>query len=172
MLKKLKLNYSMKYLEDFLELTPKKDVLFILGDCNAQVWKDTWSNRQVWPWGTEWSRAKANRVLPREFMVIANTLFQQHKRWLYIRALPDGQCRNQIDYILCRRRWRNSIQSAKTRLWADCSSDHELLIDKFRLKLKKVGKTTRPFRYDLNQVPYDYTVDVTNRFKGPSIKVW
>ena len=123
-------------------------------------------NRQVWPWSTKWSKAKANRVLPREFMVIANTLFQQHKRWLYIRALPDGQCRNQIDYILCRRRWRNSIQSAKTRLWADCSSDHELLIDKFRLKLKKVGKTTRPFRYDLNQVPYDYTVDVTNRFKG------
>ena len=56
--------------------------------------------------------------------------------------------------------------SAKTRLGADCGSDHELLIAKFRLKLKKVGKTTRPFRYDLNQIPYDYTVEVTNRFKG------
>ena len=63
-------------------------------------------------------------------------------------------------------RWRSSIQSAKTRLGADCSSDHELLIAKFRLKLKKVGKTTRPFRYDLNQILYDYTVEVTNRFKG------
>ena len=63
-------------------------------------------------------------------------------------------------------RWRSSIQSAKTRPEADCGSDHELLIDKFRLKLKKVGKTTRPFRYDLNQIPYDYTVEVTNRFKG------
>ena len=61
---------------------------------------------------------------------------------------------------------RNSTQSAKTRPGADCGSDHELLIAKFRLKLKKVGKTTRPFRYDLNQIPYNYTVEVTNRFKG------
>ena len=58
------------------------------------------------------------------------------------------------------------MHSAKTRLGGDYSSDHELLIAKFRLKLKKMGKTTRPFRYDLNQIPYDYTVDVTNRFKG------
>ena len=61
------------------------------------------------------------------------------------------------------------MQSAKTRPGADCGSDHELLISKFRLKLKKVGKTTRPFRYDLNQIPYNYTVEVTNRFKGFSL---
>ena len=72
----------------------------------------------------------------------------------------------QIDYSLCSQRWRSSLQSAKTRLGADCGSDHELLIAKFRLKLKKVGKTTRPFRYDLNQILYDYTVKVSNRFKG------
>ena len=72
----------------------------------------------------------------------------------------------QTDYTLCSRRWRNSIQSAKTRLGADCGSDHELLIAKFTLKLKKVGKTTWAFRYDLNQIPYDYTVEVANRFKG------
>ena len=63
-------------------------------------------------------------------------------------------------------KWRSSIQSAKTRLGADCDSDHEQLIAKFRLKLKKVGKTTRPFRYDVNQIPNDYTVEVRNRFKG------
>ena len=63
-------------------------------------------------------------------------------------------------------KWRSSIQSIKTRLGAENGSDHELLIGKFRLKLKKVGKTTRPFRYDLNQIPYDYTVEVRNRFKG------
>ena len=73
---------------------------------------------------------------------------------------------NQIDYILCRQRWRNSIQSAKTRPGADCGSDHELLILKFCLKLTKVGKTTRPLRNELNQIPYNYTVEVTNRFKG------
>ena len=60
----------------------------------------------------------------------------------------------------------DSIQSAKTRLGADCGSDHELLIAKFRFKLKKAGKTTTPFRYDLNNIPYDYTVEVTNTFKG------
>ena len=70
------------------------------------------------------------------------------------------------DYILCSQRWRSSIQSAKTRPGADCGSDHELLIAKFIFELKKVGKTTRPFRYDLNQIPYDYTVEVRNRFKG------
>ena len=58
------------------------------------------------------------------------------------------------------------IQSAKTRLGADCGSDHEFLIAKFRLKLKKVGKTTKPFRYNLNQIPYDYAVELKNRFKG------
>ena len=71
-----------------------------------------------------------------------------------------------LDYILCSQRWRSSIQSAKTRPETDCGSDHELLIATFRLKLKIVGKTTRSFRYDLNQIPYDYTVEVRNRFKG------
>ena len=71
-----------------------------------------------------------------------------------------------MDYILCSQRWRSSIHSAKTRLGAHCGSDPEHLIAKFRLKLKKVEKTTRPFRYDLNQIPYDCTVEVTNRFKG------
>ena len=77
---------------------------------------------------------------------------------------PDGQYQNQIDYIFSSQRWRSSIQSAKTRPEADCGL--ELLIAKFRLKLKKLGKITRPFRYDLNQIPYDYTVEITNRFKG------
>ena len=76
----------------------------------------------------------------------------------------------EIRLILCSQRWRSSIQSAKRRWGADCGSDHELLIAKFRLKLKKVGKTTRPFRYDLNQIPYDYTVEVRNRFKGRDLK--
>ena len=98
--------------------------------------------------------------------VIANTLFQQHKRKLYTWTSPDGQHQNQIDYMFCSQRWRSSIQSAKTKLGVDCGSGHELLVAKFRLKLKKVGKATRPFRYDLNQIPYDYTVEMTNRFKG------
>ena len=68
--------------------------------------------------------------------------------------------------FFCSQIWGSSIQSAKRRLGTDCGSNHELLIAKFRLKLKKVGKTTIPFRYDLNQIPYHYTVEVRNRFKG------
>ena len=95
-----------------------------------------------------------------------NTLFQQHKTRLYTRTSPDGQHQNQIDYTLCSQRWRSSIESAKTRPGAYCGSDDELLIEKFRLKLKNIEKTTRPFKYDLNQIPYDYTVvEVTNIFK-------
>ena len=103
-------------------------------------------------------------------LVIANTLFQQHKKRLYTWTSPNGQYQNQIDYILWSQRWRSQQKSLysqhKTRPGADCGSDHELLIAKFRLKLKKVGKTTSPFRYDLNQIPYDNTVEVRNRFKG------
>ena len=68
--------------------------------------------------------------------------------------------------FFCSQRWRSFIQSGNTRLGADYSSDHELLIAKFRFKLKKLQKTTRPFRYDLNQIPYNYTLEVRNRFKG------
>ena len=98
-------------------------------------------------------------------LVIGNTRFQQHKR-LYTGTSPDGQYQNETDYILCNQRWRSSIQSTKTRPGADCRTDHELLITKFRLKLKKIGKTARPFRCDVNQIPYDYTMEMRNRFKG------
>ena len=95
-------------------------------------------------------------------LFITNTLFQQYKRQLYTWTSPDGE----DGAALYSQRWRSSIQWAKTRPGADYGSDHELLIAKFRIKLKKVGKTTRPFSYDPNQIHYDYTAEVTNRFKG------
>ena len=88
------------------------------------------------------------------------------------RSLLQHQYWNQIDYILCSQWWRSSIQSAKPRPGADCGSYHEPLIVKFRLKLKKIGKNTRPFRYDINQIAYDYTVEVRNRFKGIDLIEW
>ena len=142
--------------------------LFNVGDWNAQVEsQETPGLTGKFGLGV-WNEAGQRLI---EFsqenaLVIANTLFQQHNRRLYTWTSPDGQHQNQTDYILCSQRWRSSIQSAKTRLGADCGSYHELLIAKFRLKLKEVGKTTRPFRYDLNQIPYHYTVEVRNRFKG------
>ena len=142
-------------LQDILELTPKKDVLFIIGEWNAKV------GSQETPGVTgKFDLGMQNEAGQRliEFcqentLVIANTFFQQHKRRLYTWTSPDGQHQNQMDYILCSQRWRSSIQSTKTRPGADCGSDRELLITRFRLKLKKVGKTARPFRYDLNQIP-------------------
>ena len=128
--------------------------------------RDSWSNRQVWPWSTKWSGAKANRMLPRQRTGHSKHPISSHKRQHYTRRTsPDGQHQNQIDYILYSQRWRSSIQSAKTRPGADCGSYHEHLIAKCRPKWKKVGKTTRPFTYDLNQITYNYTVEVTNRFK-------
>ena len=130
-------------LQDLLELTPKKDVLFIIGDWNANV-RSQETPGVTGKFGLGVQNKAGQRLI--EFcqenaLVIANTLFQQHKRRLYTWTSPDGQHRNQTDYILCSKRWRSSIQSTHTRPGADCGSDHELLITKFRLKLKKAGKT-------------------------------
>ena len=107
--------------------------------------------------------------MPRDHNGHSKYLFQPHKRRFYTWTSPDGRHQYQIDYILCSQRWKSSIQSAKIRPGVDCGSEHEIRIAKFRFKLKKVGKTTRPFRYDLNEIPYDYTVEMRNRFKGPDL---
>ena len=139
-------------LQDLLELTPQQDVLFIIGEWNAKVGSQK-TPGVTGKFGLGVQNEAGQRLIQfcqENPLVIANTLFQQHKRRLYTWTSPDGQYQNQIDYILYSQRWRSSIQSAKTRPGADCGSDHELLIAKFRLKLKKVGKTIRPFRYDLS----------------------
>ena len=111
-------------------------------------------------------QGKTNRVLARKCTghskhplptTQEKTLHIDITRWSTLKS---------VNYMLCSQRWRSSIHSTKTRPGSDCGSDHELLITKFRLKLKKVGKTTRPFRYDLNKIPYDYTVEMRNRFKA------
>ena len=112
------------------------------------------------------NQGKGYRVLPRECTGHSKQpLPTTGEKTLYMTS-PDGQYRIQTDYILCSQRRRSSIQSAKTRPGADYGSDHELFIAKFRLNLNKVGKTTRPYRYELNNIPYDYTVEMRNRFKG------
>ena len=146
--KEAEVEWFYEDLQDLPELTPKKDVLFIIHrglECKSRESKDTWSNRQGWPWSTTWSRAKANSVLPRErtghskypFPTTQEmTLHMDITRW----STPKSY-------------WLYSLQSkmeklytvSKTRPGADCGSDHEFLIAKFRRKLKKVGKTTRPF---------------------------
>ena len=123
--------------QELLELTPKKDVLFIIGDWNAKVGSPE-TPGVTGKFGLGIRNEAGQRLV--EFcqenaLGITNTLFQQHKRRLYTWTSPDGKHRIQIDYILCSQRWRSCIQSTKTRPGADCGSDHELLITKFRLKL-------------------------------------
>ena len=148
MSKKMRLS-SVKTYKTTRTNTPKRCPFHHRGlDCKSRKSRDTWSNRQVWPWTTKWSRAKANRVLPREETGHSKhllpttqemTLHMDITKWSILKS----------DYFLCSQRWRrSSIQSVKTGPEAHYGADHdhELLIAKFRLKLKKVGKTTRPFR--------------------------
>ena len=129
-------------LQDLLELTHKKDVLFTTRDWNAKV------ESQEIPGVTgkfglgvqNEARQRLTEFCQENPLVIANTLFQQHKSRLYIWTSPEGQYQNQTDYIPFSPKWRRSIQSARIKLSAECGSDHEHLITKFRLKLKKVGK--------------------------------
>ena len=164
MLKKLKLTVLSR---PSRTNTPKRCAFHYRGlECKSRKSRDNWSNRQVCPWSRQWSRAKANRVLPRKYTghrkhplptTQEMTLHMDITRW----STPKS------DWLyFWSQRWRSSIQSAKTRPGADFGSDHELLIAKFRLKLKNAMKTMRAFRSDLNPIPYNYTVEVTNRFKG------
>ena len=128
--------------------------------------RNTWSNRQIWPWSTKWSRAKAHRVLPKECTdrskhplptTQEKTLHMDITRW----SIPKSDW---LYFLQLKMEKLYTVSKNKTR--ANCGSDHELLIAKFRFKLNKEGKTTRPFRYDLNEIPYYYTVKRTNMFKG------
>ena len=121
--------------QDLLKLIPKKDVLFIIGDWNAKVGsQETPGVTGKFGLGVQNEAGQRLKECCQEnALVTGNTLFQQHKRRLYTWTPPDGQYRNQINYILCSQRWRSSIQSAKTRPGTDCGSNHELLIAKFRL---------------------------------------
>ena len=160
----LKLTGFMRTYNTLENQHQKKDILFIIGDWNAKVGSQEIPRitGKCDP-GVQKERGQGLTEFCQENMwVTTNTLFQQPKRWLYKWISPDGQCWNQIAHVLCSQRWRSSIQSIKTRSGTDCGSAHKLLTAKFRLKLKKVGKTNRPFRHDLNQI----TVEVMNRFKG------
>ena len=128
-------------LPDLLELNTQKRCPFNYRrlECKSRKSRNTWSNRQFGLGIWNEARQRLIEFCQENALVIANTLFQQHKKRLYTWTSPDGQHQNQIDYILCSQRWRSSIQSAKIRPGADCCSDHELLIAKFRHKLKKVG---------------------------------
>ena len=166
--KEAEVEWFHEELQPLLWWTTKKDVLFILGGWNTKVGsQDIVIKTGKFGFGVKnEAEQRWTEFCQENTLVIANGLFQQPKGWFYTWMSPEGQYWNQADYVLCSHRWRSSIESAKTRSGADYGSDHEVHIAKFRLKLKKVRKTSRPFRYDLNQTSYDSTVEVKHRFKG------
>ena len=151
----------MKTYKTFRTNTQKRCPFHYRGlECKNRKSRNTWSNRQIWPWNAEWSRANTFRVLPRKCTghskhplptTQEKTLHMNITRW----STPKSD-------------WLYSLQPKMEKLYtvSKNKTGGSHLIAKFRLKLKKVGKTSRPFRYDLNQTPYDYTVEVRNRYKG------
>ena len=164
MLKKLNLNCSKNTTRPSRTNTQKRRPFHYKGlECKSRKSRNTLGNRQICPWSTKWCRAKAKRVLPRECTGHSkhplSTTQENTLQW----TPPDGQHWNQTDYILCRRRSSYSQQK----------QDRELTVAPITNSLLpnsdlnwRVGKITRPFRYDLNQIPYDYTLKVRNKFKG------
>ena len=155
-------------LQDHLEVTLKKESLFIIGDWNAKVGiQETPGVTGKFGLGV-WieSGQRLIKFYQENTPVVANTLFQQHKRRLHMDITRWSTLKSDWLYSLPLKMEKlYTLSINKIGSW-DCCSDHELLIAKFIFKSNKVGKTTRPFRYDLNQSPYDYTVEVRNRFKG------
>ena len=135
-------------------------------DCKSRTSINTWCNRQIWPWITEWSRAKVNRVLPREHTghskhplptTQEKTLHMDITRWSTSKS--DWLCSLQPNMEkLC------TVSKKKTRSWLWLRS--WIPYCQIQTDIEEVEKTTRPFRYDWNQIPYDYAVEVRNRFKG------
>ncbi|KHJ39844.1 endonuclease/exonuclease/phosphatase family protein [Trichuris suis] len=162
------INQFYPNLQRLLVETPRKDATLILGDWNAKV-----ANQNIvgmtgkfGPGVQNQARARLIEFCQENSLTITNTLFQRPKRRLYTWTSPDGQHRNQINYILCSQRWRSCVQSTKTRPGAGCRSDRELLIAKFGLKLKTIRKADRPNRYNLENIPHEYGMEVTNKIKG------
>ena len=136
--KEAEVKWFYEDLQALLELTWKKDVLFIIGHWNGKVGSQEIPG-VTGKFGVQNEEGqRLTEFFQGNALVIANTFFQRHKSWLYTWTSPDGQHQNQIDYIFCSQRWRSSIQSKrKTRLGADCGSDHEVLIAKFRLNIEE-----------------------------------
>ena len=135
-------------------------------ECKSRKSRDTCSNRQIWPWSTKRSRSKANRVLPREC-----TGHSKHPLPTTQEKTPNMDITR---WSTPKSDWLFSLQLKMEKLFTVSKNKSSSWLwlrswtayAKFRLELKKVGKTTRPFRYDLNKIPYDYTVEVSNKFKG------
>ncbi len=155
-------------LQDTINRLPRRDIIILMGDFNAKVGNDLDSNDTIGKFGLGKANERGERLVDfctENEMTITNTLFKQHPRRLYTWVSPDGKTRNQIDYIIIKKRWRSSVTVTKTYPGADCGSDHQLLVADIRSRLKSVKRDTPPRRYDVSQISEQYRVEVRNSFQ-------
>ena len=135
-------------------------------ECKSRKSRNTWGNRQIWPWNTEWSRTKANRILPRESTghrkhplptTQEKTLHMDITRW----STPKSEWLYSLQPKM-EKLYTVSKNKSRSWLWLRSWTPY----CQIQTEIQEINKTTRPFRYDLNQIPYDYTVEVRNKFKG------
>lgn len=153
-------------LQSVLNQIPNKDLLYVMGDFNAKVGEGE-DARIVGKFGLGKRNDAGDRLMQfcqENRFRIANTWFIQPKRRLYTWTSPNGQHRNQVDFILCQQRWKSSITSTKTLPGADCNTDHQLLVAKMKLKLCKIKKNTTQKKFNVDNISPMYAVEVKNRF--------
>ena len=159
-------------LQDVLDKLPKKDYLIVMGDFNAKIGKGIQLEEEsnvIGNYGLGERNERGNLLV--EFCIgnnlfVSNTLFYQHPRRLYTWVSPGDRVRNQIDFILVKRRWKSSVKSAKTLPGADIGSDHQLLIAEVRLKLKRITVGQKAQRFDLLNIDQNYKIETSNRFRA------
>lgn len=154
-------------LQEVFDKVPKNDIIIVMGDFNAKVGRGAMI-RTVGAFGLGERNEAGDKLVDfasSNGLRITNTFFKQHNRRLYTWISPDGLHRNQIDYILVNNRWASTIQSAHTLPGADCGSDHQLLVAKIRVKLKKQKRHERAKCYDFEKIPTKYSISVQNRFQ-------
>ena len=151
-----------------LDNIPKQDLLVVLGDWNAIIGKSFEASDVVGKHGLGTRNERGDRLY--EFcmankLVVGNTLFQHHPRRLWTWSSPGDRTRNQIDFIIVQKRWRSTLQNVRTRPSAECGSDHQLLVAKLKVRLKAKRGNVLPTRYDVDNIPVQYTVEVKNKFE-------
>lgn len=158
-------------LQQALDACNQSDRIIIMGDFNSKVGsiKDEMEKGIVGSHGLGERNESGEGLV--EFAItnnltITNTMFKTHKRRLYTWTSPDGETKNQIDYILTNRRWKTSVTAARTLPGADCGTDHELLMAEIKLRLKKIKIPPKPARYDLSMIHFNitYKLEIKNRF--------
>ena len=155
-------------LQEVIDKIPSRDVALIMGDANAKVGKADIPSVTYGQYRLRVKNVRGSVLIDfcmTNDLVISNTCFNHHPRRLYTWNSPDGTTRNQIDYIMIKRKWKSCIKNVKTYPGADCNSDHQLLVAKCKIRLKKMQRQTLPPRFDTNLTNHKYTVEVDTSFQ-------